>query len=161
MGEDPITDPRFILDVHLGRLARFLRLLGFDAYWENDLDDYEIIRCSVNDRRIILTRDKGLLANSQAINGYRILSQKPDEQLMEVFIRFDLKGHTQPFSRCMECNGLLDPVNKEEISDFLLPGTREYYSDFKKCSGCGRIYWEGSHYERMRKYIDSVIKGVN
>jgi uncharacterized protein with PIN domain len=157
----PVSMPTFILDVHLGKLARFLRLFGFDAYWRDDLHDLEIIRFSVIENRIILTRDKELLANHQVRDGFRIHSQRPDEQLREVFREYDLMGRINPFSRCMECNGLLEDVRKEDIMDRLSSKTREYYSSFKRCQGCDRVYWEGSHYERMRKYIDSVIKDVN
>lgn len=161
MSEKPLSDIRFILDVHLGKLAKSLRLLGFDAFCDTSFDDSKIIRLSLSDRRIILTRDKELLSRKDVIDGYRIISQKPDEQLKEVFRRFDLKNQINPFTRCMECNGLLDDVMKAEIIHRLHPKTREYYGNFKRCQVCDRIYWEGSHYDRMRKYIDSLIKDVN
>jgi len=161
MIEKPSSDIKFILDVHLGKLAKSLRLFGFDAFCDTNFDDIEIIRFSLSDKRIILTRDKDLLIRKDVIDGYRILSQKPDEQLKEVFRWFDLKSRINPFTRCMECNGLLEEVLKEEIINRLFPKTREYYYCFKRCTVCNRIYWEGSHYERMRKYIDSLIKDVN
>jgi uncharacterized protein len=161
MDEKPYSDIKFILDVHLGKLSKLLRLFGFDAYCDTNLDDREIISYSMSDSRIILTRDKELLKNRYVIEGYRIISQNPDEQLKEVFLRYNLKKRLNPFTRCMECNGLLEGVLKEKIIHRLFPKTLEYYSDFKQCTVCNRIYWEGSHYERMRKYIDSVIKDVN
>ena len=161
MSAKPFSDIRFILDVHLGKLARSLRLFGFDAYCDRNFNDNEIISYAVSDKRIILTRDKELLLRKDVIDGFRILSQNPDEQLKEVLRRFDLKNRINPFIRCMECNGSLEEVTKEEIINRLFPKTREFYSDFKRCTVCDRIYWEGSHYERMRKYIDSVIKDVN
>lgn len=161
MCEPQMSDIKFILDVHLGKLAKFLRLFGFDASCDTDLNDLEIIRFSLSESRIILTRDKDLLLSKDVINGYRILSQKPDEQLKEVFRKYDLANHINPFTRCTICNGLLEEVPKEEIIHRLFPGTSEFYSEFKMCEQCSRIYWEGSHYERMRKYIDSVIKDVN
>jgi uncharacterized protein len=161
MNEKPISEFRFILDVHLGKLAKSLRLFGFDAFIDTTFNDSEIIRFSLHDKRIVLTRDKELLMRKDVINGYRILSQRPDEQLKEVFDRFDLKSRINPFTRCLECNGLLQEVAKEEIIHRLFPKTIEYYADFKKCKVCDRIYWEGSHYERMRKYVFSVIKDVN
>jgi uncharacterized protein len=161
MSEKPMSNIKFILDVHLGKLARSLRLFGFDAYCDLNLNDNEIIRYSLSDRRIILTRDKQLLLRKDAIDGLRIISQYPDEQLKEVLRKFDLKRRINPFIRCMECNGSLEDVTKEEIINRLFPMTREHYFNFKKCTVCDRIYWEGSHYERMRKYIDSVIKDVN
>lgn len=152
---------KFTLDVHLGKLAKLLRLCGFDSYFDRDYDDQEIIRFSESANRIILTRDKQLLKSRDVTAGYCVRSQDPDEQLREVLQHFDLKDKVNPFSRCMECNSLLENVLKEKITEYLLPGTKVYYQNFKKCPGCARIYWEGSHYERMRKYITSVIKTVN
>jgi len=161
MIETPLSDIKFILDVHLGKLAKLLRLLGFDTYLDPGFDDGEIVRFSKSDKRIILTRDKALLIRKDVREGYRIISQEPGEQLKEVLGRFELKNHIKPFTRCTECNGLLAEVQKEEIVHRLFPRTIEYYSCFKKCTVCDRIYWEGSHYERMRKYIDLIINDVN
>jgi uncharacterized protein len=161
MKANPLLNIKFTLDVHLGKLAKSLRLCGFDAYYDTNYSDEEIIRFSLSDDRIILTRDKELLKSKDVTRGYRIRSQYVDEQLREVFLRFDLHNKVKPFSRCMECNGLLEEVRKEEIIDRLSPKTSEFYQNFKKCSGCDKIYWEGSHYERMKKYIDSLIKNVN
>jgi uncharacterized protein len=161
MNDKPLGDIKFILDVHLGKLAKVLRMFGFDVFFDKGFDDREIIRFSLSDKRIILTRDKELLKHRDATDGYRIMSQSPDEQLTEVFSKFGLKSRSKPFTRCVECNGLLEEVSKAEIIDRLFPKTRKYYFNFKKCPDCDRIYWEGSHYERMRKYIESVIKNVN
>ena len=161
MKEKQWPELKFTLDVHLGKLAKSLRLFGFDCYDDTNYDDEEIIVFSLSEGRIILTRDKALLNNKNVMHGYRVLSQKPNEQLMEVFNHFGLKDHIKPFSRCMECNGILKEARKEDIIDRLFPKTRDYYQSFIMCTGCGRIYWEGSHYEKMKKYIDSVINNVN
>lgn len=161
MEDKLFTDLKFTLDAHLGKLAKLLRLFGFDSFFDPDYDDAEIIKFSLAEERIILTRDKELLNNKKVIHGYRIISQHPEEQLKEVFRQFDLKNHLRPFTRCLECNGFLLEVRKEDIAERLFPGTIRYYNFFYRCTGCERIYWEGSHYERMRKYIDSVIKNVN
>jgi uncharacterized protein with PIN domain len=153
----PLRDPKFILDVHLGKLSKYLRLCGFDTLYEKDYDDKEIIDISTSDRRIILTRDKGLLKNKQVTHGYWIRSTRYDEQLFEVIKRFDLKNVLKPFTRCLECNTILEDVNKEAIADSLMPKTRKYYSDFKKCPGCNRIFWEGSHYEKMKIIIENIL----
>ena len=157
----PLRDLKFINDVHLGKLAKYLRLCGFDTCYRTDYNDQEIISLASSDKRIILTHDVELLKNKQVTHGYWIRSQHLNEQLKEVFLRFDLKNQIRPFNRCMECNGLLTNVSKKDIQDRLLPKTLEYYHKFKKCSDCDRIYWEGSHYERMKKYIDCIIKNVN
>lgn len=156
--EKPLRDIKFILDVHLGKLAKNLRLCGFDVYYRKDCDDQEIINLALSERRIILTRDIGILKNKQVTHGYWIRSQHPEEQLKEVFMRLDLKNQIKLFTRCSVCNGLLEDVSKKDIMNRLLPRTRLFYRKFRKCPCCDRIYWKGTHYERMKKSIDSIIK---
>ena len=156
----PLRISKFILDVHLGKLAKYLRLCGFDTLYRKDYNDIEIINISSSEKRIILTHDVGLLKNKKVTHGYWIRSQHLNEQLKEVFLRFDLKHQLLPFTRCLECNGLLTEVSKEDIMERLLPETDKYFTDFRKCMDCNRIYWEGSHYERMKRYIDNLINNV-
>jgi uncharacterized protein len=150
-------DKKFFADAHLGRLAKYLRLCGFDTLYGMPLTDREIINLSHTENRIILSCDKELLKNRHVIQSLRIMSAKPEEQLKEVLNRYDLINKFNPFTRCIECNGELAGVSKEEIDGTLQPNTRNYYHLFKKCSGCGKIYWEGSHYERMKKFVNSLI----
>ncbi len=152
----PLREPKFILDVHLGRLSKYMRLFGFDTLFERDLNDREIISISVKEQRSILTRDRDLLKSRLVTHGYWIRSRGSEEQLKEVLRRFDLKNDLRLFTRCLECNGMVHDVPREEIIDQLMPKTRDFYSDFKKCRGCGKIYWEGSHYKRMKKFIQTV-----
>jgi uncharacterized protein with PIN domain len=159
--EKPLRDLKFVLDVHLGKLARYLRLTGFDTLYKNGYDDKDIIQISLEDERIILTHDLELLKNKLVTRGYWIRSQYPDEQLKEILQRFDAKNSLMLFKRCMECNTLLRDISKKDIIERLPLRTREYFHEFKNCPGCNRIYWKGSHYERMKKYIDSVINDVN
>lgn len=151
----PLRKTKFILDVHLGKLSKYLRLCGMDTLYRNYLTDNEIIGISLSERRIILTRDRGILKNKKVTHGYWIRSPKPEEQLKEVINRFDLGQSLQPFTRCLECNGMVKEVTLEEIFDRLQPDTKKYFKDFRKCTECGRIYWEGSHYDRMKKFIGS------
>jgi uncharacterized protein len=146
----PLRDTTFILDVHLGKLARLLRMTGFDTYYRNDLDDGEIILKSTSENRIILTRDLGILKNSRVTRGYFVRSQNPREQLKEIINRFQLNSSIKFFSRCMECNGKITEISKEGIENDLKPGTKNYYKKFFRCTQCGKIYWEGSHFERMQ-----------
>ncbi len=152
----PLRTPKFILDVHLGRLAKYMRLCGFDTSYERDLTDREIVNISVSQKRIILTRDKGLLKTREVTHGHWMRKTRPVEQLEEVIRNFELKNFMKPFSRCLECNGVLVEVSKDEIDSKLPERTREYYTEFRRCPGCGRIYWEGSHYERMKKFLENV-----
>ena len=152
--EKPLRDPKFVLDTHLGKLAKFMRICGFDAFYRNDLNDPEIIILSVTEKRVILTRDRNLLKNKTVTHGYWIRSQQPPEQLREVLNRFDLKNSMQPFTRCLECNTKIIEVSKESILSQLLPKTKLCYQEFWQCGNCKRIYWKGSHWERMRGVVE-------
>lgn len=153
----PLRESRFILDAHLGKLAKHLRLCGFDCLFNNHYSDPELIDIAGTERRIILTRDRALLRNGRVTHAYWIRSQEPGEQLKEVLVRFNLKDRLAMFSRCMECNTPLEKVDKKDIEDRLQPGTRRYFSEFKICPGCRRIYWNGSHYKHMEKFIKDII----
>ncbi|MEA1928092.1 MAG: Mut7-C RNAse domain-containing protein [Candidatus Auribacterota bacterium] len=155
----PLRDPIFILDVHLGKLARIMRMLGFDSLYRNDYDDPEIIRIALRERRIILTRDRGILKNSMVTHGYWVRSDDAEEQAREVLARFDLFRLIKPFSRCISCNGLLEDVPKEKILDRLPPKTKMAFDKFRICTGCGKIYWPGSHYQAMSEVVTRLTEG--
>ncbi|MFH1038609.1 MAG: Mut7-C RNAse domain-containing protein [PVC group bacterium] len=149
----PLRKTAFILDVHLGTLARRLRMLGFDTLYRNDYDDPEIIRTALKDKRIILTRDRGILKNSLVTHGYWIRASAPEDQLREVLERFDLFAAIRPFGRCITCNGLIEEVSKEAVLDRLPPKTKTSHDRFRICIGCGKVYWQGSHYRAMNDLI--------
>jgi uncharacterized protein with PIN domain len=145
---------RFILDNHLGKLASYLRMLGFDALYRNDFQDDELAELAIQQERILLTRDRGLLMRRAIVSGCLIRSMLPEEQVVEVLQRYQLSDQGQPFQRCLRCNDLLLPVDKAFILDRLEPLTRRYFDEFRQCQGCQQIYWKGSHYERMLNLID-------
>ncbi|WP_456380362.1 Mut7-C RNAse domain-containing protein [Thiolapillus sp.] len=149
----PDTAPCFIVDVNLGKLARWLRLLGFDTTWRNDLQDRKIVDISTQEQRIILTRDRHLLFHREIHRGYWIRAADPDLQVPEILNRLDLWRDIAPFRRCTVCNGLIQVVAKAEIVDKLEPLTRKYYDNFYQCDGCGQIYWKGSHYDKLLKKL--------
>lgn len=151
-----LRTPRFVLDVHLGRLARQLRLLGFDVLWRNDASDRELARLSTQQRRILLTRDRGLLKRREVTRGYFVRETARGCQVEEVLRKFDLFNAIQPFGRCLECNGLLEPVAKADVVERLPPRTRRDYDEFQRCKGCGRVYWKGSHFDALRAVVDDV-----
>jgi uncharacterized protein with PIN domain len=155
----PLRDTRFVLDVHLGKLARLLRMLGFDTAYERDYADARIVEISVAERRIVLTRDRGILKTGAVTHGYWVRSSNPREQIGEVVRRFDLASRIRPFERCMLCNARLEPVGKDEILERLPRRTAEGRDEFRRCGGCGKIYWKGSHYERMKKSIQALVGG--
>ena len=154
----PLRESRFVLDVHLGRLATYLRLLGFDTLYRNDYADAELARISSNEGRILLSRDRGLFKRSVVTHGYCLRTTNPRQQLVEVLRRFDLVDSIKPFRRCLRCNGLLQPVAKAATIDRLQPKTRQHYHEFCRCQNCDHIYWKGSHYERMQRFIARVLQ---
>ena len=156
----PLRDPRFVLDGHLGRLATYLRLLGFDSLYRNDYDDAMLAAISAGENRILLTRDRGLLKRSLVTHGYCVRSTDPRQQIKEVVARFDLAGAAAPFTRCLHCSGLLEEVNKDEIAESLPENTRQYFQTFFRCATCGQLFWRGSHYKALEKLIDEIMTGV-
>ena len=149
---------RFVLDGHLGRLATYLRLLGFDTLYRNDYTDEQLASISSVESRILLTRDKGLLKRSIVKFGYWVRETNPEKQMVEIVNRYDLSGLCAPFLRCLCCNSLLEPVSKESIIDRLPEKVKEFYQEFHKCFYCGKVYWKGTHYERMQQLIGRVVK---
>jgi uncharacterized protein with PIN domain/sulfur carrier protein ThiS len=149
--------PRFILDNHLGKLASYLRMLGFDSLYNNAFQDEVLAQLSVSERRLLLTRDHRLLMRKIVTQGYWLRSQHPDIQLKEVVGRYSLAGLIKPFQRCMICNAELIPVPKEAIMDRLKPLTIRYFNEFRICPSCSQIYWQGSHFAKMLTFIEKII----
>jgi uncharacterized protein len=152
----PLRDPRFVVDVNLGRLARLLRVLGFDVWWTSDADDQTLAEISLEQQRVLLTRDRGLLKRRAITHGLFVHSQQPEQQTLEVVRRLDLSERLAPLTRCVRCNGTLAAVSKDEVIDDLEPLTRRYYDEFSRCVDCGRIYWAGSHYARLLGLVDRL-----
>ena len=153
---EPLREVRFVLDGHLGRLAAFLRLAGFDVLYLRDAGDAELAATAAAERRILLTRDQGLLKRRQVTHGYSVRSTRPPEQLDEVIRRFDLRRLVRPFSRCMRCNGPLHAVGKDEVAGQVPLRSYEAFDDFRRCEGCGKIYWRGSHAARLLRLLDGT-----
>ncbi len=156
--EKPLRDTKFILDVHLGKLAKYLRMFGFDTVYKNYYKDIGIIKIAEKQKRIILSRDKKILNNKLITHRYLIKSEYPKEQIKEVIFNFDLYKKIKPFTRCLLCNGLIKKVSKQSIIDKLEPKTRNSFDDFYQCAFCKKVYWKGSHYERMMNFIKSIEK---
>lgn len=148
--------PRFIVDVNLGKLVKHLRMCSFDAIYSNSYTDHDIAQLAYTENRIVLTRDRRLLKQKIITHGYWLRSTDPIKQIYEVISRFNLVPMIKPFNRCLECNNLITPVNKEEILDQLEPKTIQYFDEFYRCKGCKRIYWKGSHFEQMSKFLDKI-----
>lgn len=155
--EAPLRRTAFVVDANLGRLARYLRMCGLDTVYRNDYRDRDVAGISQREQRIVLTRDRRLLHRKSITHGYWVRATDPRKQLWEVLRRFDLTARVRPFRRCLDCNGRVIAVDKQSVVDQLKPLTRQYYSEFYQCTGCGKVYWPGSHYLHMLHRFDSVF----
>ena len=151
-----LRNSRFVLDVHLGRLAAYLRMLGFDCLYRNDYEDPTLANISVDENRILLSCDRQLLMRKNVNHGYFVRSRQPRRQLIEILTRFELFEKQKPFSRCMRCNGKIHPVEKLAIAERLSDATKKYYDEFYICEDCENLYWKGSHYLKMIKMIETL-----
>jgi uncharacterized protein with PIN domain len=152
----PLRDPRFVLDVHLGRLARRLRVLGFDTWYRRHAEDDLLARISVDEHRILLTRDRGLLKRRIVTHGTWIRSTDPLQQVREVLDRLQLRAWAHPFGRCPRCNGELCRAQANELGCRVPSRIRENLVEFHRCDGCGQVFWKGSHWERLRIWVRSL-----
>lgn len=152
----PVPSPRFVLDVHLGTLARRLRLLGVDtAYDHSDAGDDALIEQANASGRVLLTQDRGLLCRRALLLGAYVRGALPDDQLRDVLIRF--APPLAPWTRCTACNGPLEAAAKSDVEPLLEPGTRSTYQVFSRCRACGRVYWRGAHSRRLQRVVDSAL----
>ena len=155
----PLREVRFAADVHLGRLAGFLRLAGFDTLYRNDWDDRGLIEISRLERRIILTRDRGLLMRTEVTHGHLVRPTAPRAQLDEVLERFDLRGSLRPFSRCSLCNESVEKATKDEVLELIPKRTALHHDEFWRCTGCGHVYWRGAHWRSLLELFAPPRKG--
>lgn len=147
----------FILDQHLGRLAAYLRMMGFDTLYRNDYHDEELAQVSHDQTRILLTRDVGLLKRSLVIYGYYVRETNRQRQLAEITRRYQLSHLIEPFKHCMKCNGLVERVDKESVLGQLPEGTAQFYDEFHRCLSCHQVYWKGAHHQRMNALMQQII----
>jgi hypothetical protein len=153
----PLRVTRFVADAHLGGLAHLLRMTGFDTLYENGFEDGQIARIAVEDGRIVLTRDRELLKRRGISHGMYVRAPRSADQLREVFERLDLARGARPFTLCLACNAPLAPIDKAQAEPALPPTVRASYERFSTCTVCRRIFWEGSHWRRMRAMIDTLL----
>ncbi len=151
-----ISVKRFIADGHLGKLARDLRLLGFDVAYNPHAQDRQLLQTMKTENRALLTRDRRLLMHAVVQTGYCPRSQNADEQTIEVIRRFDLFDSIAPFTRCLRCNASLQKVTKADVIEKLEPLTKIYYEQFRRCTGCGQVYWAGSHFSKLQKRLEQI-----
>ena len=145
--------PRFVCDVHLGKLVRHLRLLGFDSLYGTEFRDNEIVALAQNERRVVLTRDIGLLKNKKISLGYFVRTTDSGKQIKEVVKHLYLSPKARPFRLCLDCNGRIKRVAKSKVADKLPPKVRAHYQEFYICQSCDKIYWKGSHHRRLKRIV--------
>lgn len=147
---------RFVADVHLGKLARLLRLMGIDTLYEQSYKDADIIRIASRERRAVLSRDVGLLKHGALDFGYWPRSDDPDRQVIETLSYFEQKDLLNPFTRCLACNGLLEPAEPGEVTEEVPEGVKAWSEEYRRCASCGKIYWKGSHYEDLSRTVTAI-----
>jgi len=155
---EPLRQVRFIADANLGGLAHLLRMTGFDTLYDNGIADETLEALAVQERRIVLTRDRELLKRRHISRGCYIHALKPAHQLRETFTRLDLARLARPFSLCMECNAPLQTIDKQAVCDRVPPGAWHEHDEFWTCAQCHRVYWQGSHWRRMRQLVDEMLE---
>ncbi|HHB75299.1 MAG TPA: hypothetical protein ENK84_01975 [Desulfobulbus sp.] len=153
---EPLSAPVFMVDVNVGKLARLLRMAGIDTWYDPELAEAELARQAAAHDRILLSRNRDLLRRKIITWGHLVRAEQPEDQLVEIIILYGLQGVLEPFSRCLECNTPLRPVDKSAILHQLEPLTRRYYHQFKRCPDCGRIYWRGSHHQHMQELMTGI-----
>jgi uncharacterized protein with PIN domain len=153
-----LDEERFLLDIHLGALARRMRLVGLDTAYPADADDAELVAQASAEHRVLLTRDRGLLRRRALPAGAYVRGDRADEQLADVVDRF--APALRPWTRCPACNGMLIPATMDEVEDRLEPGTRRTYTQFSRCPDCGRTYWRGAHAARLTAVIEGALRSA-
>jgi uncharacterized protein len=155
---EPLRDPKFVIDVQLGNLARNLRMLGFDSKYQNDFSEDDIVNISLKEKRTILTKNRNLLKRRVITHGYWVRNIAPINQLAEVINQFDLKEQLKEFTRCLDCNSIIQRIDKSEIENKIPKKVKLYFEEFFICTGCGKIYWPGSHYTKMKEKINKIFE---
>ncbi len=154
----PLAGCIFLVDINVARLGGLLRMAGIDAEAvEPESANPETVLRAIREKRILLTRNRDLLKHRELVFGHLVRNQEPDQQLREIVDLYGLMDQLQPFSRCIACNDLLVEVEKSAVLDRLLPLTKKYYDHFQQCSGCGKIYWHGSHHEKMEAKLKIIL----
>lgn len=155
---EPLRNLRFLADANVGKLAQNLRLLGFDTAYDRHLDDAGVADLAVQEGRVILSKDRGLLKRSKVVYAHLVQNEDPEEQLLEVLRAFGLRPPYAAFTRCAKCNALLEPVDKATVLHRLEPKTKKYFHDFRRCPACDRIFWSGSHHEAFQRRVRTLSR---
>jgi len=161
--EKPLRNIKFVCDVHLGKLCKYLRMLGFDTLYSNQNKPNDIVKISNNDNRIVLSKDYSYNKNKNITHFYWVRSSDSREQLKDLIRKMQLVKSINPFTRCIICNDYIKEIDKNKVKDRLLPNTNKFFNKFYICRTCDKIFWKGSHYEDMVEFINRhfIIKNTN
>jgi hypothetical protein len=157
LGRPPLRECRFVADVHLGKLARRLRLLGFDCLYNRAWDDRALAECAAAEGRILLTRDRGLLMRRSVTHAIFVRGDLADQQVRLVLARLDLARAARPFSRCLRCNAPLVEVPRAAVAGRVPAFTWRTAPAFFQCTGCQAVYWPGTHQPRLEKLVAAAL----
>jgi len=157
LGPDSLRHLKFVADVHLGKLVKYLRLFGFDTLYDNGFDPHSLVDISARQGRVLVTRSRDLLKHKVIARGILVRETDPKMQLKSIFERLDLHAEARPFSRCLCCNGLVEPIPKQGVAQSLPSRVMAKHQTFASCSYCHRVYWEGTHFERMSHFVKEVL----
>ncbi len=156
----PLCKTKFIADINLGDIVRYMRALGFDVYYDPSLSPSEIIEISKKENRIILTKSRKLLKFKEIAYGLFLRPGTTETQIKNIIDHLDIKDNIKPFSRCLRCNNMLKKVSKEKIADRIPPKTKAFCDEYSYCKSCDKIYWEGTHIIKMKDVIDEILAAV-
>lgn len=151
---------RFIVDTNVGKLARWLRMLGYDTLFINDIDDNELIAIGLNDKRVLLTKDTQIMlrrvVTSGSLKAVLIEDDNPKDQLRQVARMMNI-DQERKFTRCLECNKLLVPKGKDEVRALVPAYVFKTQPQYFQCPACQRIYWRGTHWQRMNQEMEALM----
>jgi uncharacterized protein len=153
----PLRKNKFIADINLGDIVKYMRVLGLDLYYNPLSSTREIIEISKRENRIILTKSRKLLKFKEVSHGIFIHPGTTTEQIRRIIDYLDIKDNIKPFSRCLGCNTLLNIVQKEKILDRIPPKTKAFCDEYVQCPSCDKIYWKGTHFIRMEKVVRKIL----
>jgi len=156
-----LAAPRFLCDLHLGKLTRLLRFCGFDVVWDRDLREPQLALLAARTGRAMLSRHRALLKRSQVTCGLLVRSDRADDQLVEVLRRFELVDAVAEVGRCTACNGALQAVKKADVPVAIPPRTAAWLDEYWLCDDCGQLFWEGTHVEWLRKRVLAAVAAAS
>jgi uncharacterized protein with PIN domain len=153
----PLRRTKFIADINLGDIVKYMRVLGFDLCFDQALSPRQIIEVSEKENRIVLTKSRKLLKFKDVTHGIFIRPGTTEQQIKRIIDFLDIEDQIKPFSRCLRCNNLLKTVPKESIADRIPPKTRAFCDEYSYCKPCDKIYWKGIHFIKMKRLVDSIM----